>query len=109
MLVLTFALTSVVGKHLKTGELAMEALQDKVVGATVSWKMMVATIAGTDRGMNQVPPGYPGIYNAFHSFKTNKFSLTNSQRSQALPSIWDLTYTTSKGQPLLCLLSRVTQ
>lgn len=77
MLVLTFALTSVVGKHLKTGELGMEALQDKVVGATVSWKMMVATIAGMDRGMNQVPPGCPVIYNAFHSFKTtSSHSLT---------------------------------
>lgn len=28
----------------------MEALQDKVAGDTVSWKMMVATIAGTDGG-----------------------------------------------------------
>lgn len=55
----------------------MEALQDKVVGDTVSWKMMVATIAGTDRGgMNQVPPGCPVIYNVFHSFK-NKQILTH--------------------------------
>lgn len=57
MLVLTFALPSVVEKHLKTGELGMEALQDKVVGATAGWKMMVDTIAGSGRGMNQVPPG----------------------------------------------------
>lgn len=58
----------------------MEALQDKVAGDTVSWKMMVATIAGTDGGggggMNQVPPGCPVIYNVFHSFK-NKQVLTH--------------------------------
>lgn len=46
MLVLTFTLTSVVGKHLKTRELGMEALQDEVVGATAGWKMLVDTIAG---------------------------------------------------------------